>query len=425
MTSVRTSLVFVVLSAAGIAAHAQRVVRHWTGTAAVVNNNSNKGADVPVQLDLSAPAKDGSITGTFINGPEQSASNSGTLRGHHLVLQFRSFARTLEGTLEGGTLNATLSGARMKAWPMVLHPDRDGKPRTTFVAAKQSGGKASINGDWEIAGKSSKGESAWTLHVEPYAGNGEIRAVIQHVDGDSGSLYGRFNEAAGEYRVSRFSDSGATIYALKPLPDGTLRVTNLRDTDESNLARRPDEARKASLAPPTSSTEQTSLQNPAEPLKFSGANLAGTTVSSTDEQFRGKVVLVAIGGSWCPNCHDEAPFLVELYNTFHKRGLEVVDLSFEEADQLKDPERLRAFVTKYRIPYPVLLMGTPDQLNERLPQGKNLNSWPTTFFVGRDGLVKEVHAGFSGPATGAANVQLKAEVTELVEHLLAQPTPAS
>ena len=32
----------------------------------------------------------------------------------------------------------------------------------------------------------------------------------------------------------------------------------------------------------------------------------------TDAQFRGKVVLVNISGSWCPNCHDEAPFLAAL-----------------------------------------------------------------------------------------------------------------
>jgi hypothetical protein len=35
-------------------------------------------------------------------------------------------------------------------------------------------------------------------------------------------------------------------------------------------------------------------------------------------------------------------------------------------------------------------------------------------------LVKETHAGFSGPATGEAYVHLKSEVTELVEKLLAQ-----
>ncbi len=425
MTNTRPRTTFLALAMIlGGSATAQRPARHWIGTATVLNNDKASSpkvtATVPVELDLSVPSKNGSITGTFVNGTERSPSTSGTLNGSHLVLHFNSFARTFEGDIRGNTLQATFSGARMKSWPVTLHTDREGKPRTTFAAAKSVEKGGTINGDWEIAVKSAKGEAAWTMHVAPFAGNGEIRAVIQRIDGDSGALYGRFDEQAGEYRVSRFADSGATVYALKPASDGTLLVTNLRDPIESNMARRPEQARKAQLAPPTLSTEQTSVLNPAEPLRFAGPNLAGTTISSTDEQFRGKVVIVAIGGSWCPNCHDEAPFLVELYNKYHQRGLEVVELSFEEADQLKDPERLRAFVTRYKIPYTVLLMGTPDDLNDRLPQGKNLNSWPTSFFIGRDGLVKETHAGFSGPATGEANTRLKADITTLVEKLLSQ-----
>ena len=70
----------------------------------------------------------------------------------------------------------------------------------------------------------------------------------------------------------------------------------------------------------------------------------GKVVSNDDAQFRGKVVLVNISGSWCPNCHDEAPFLAALHRRYQPAGLEVVTLSFEEADQLANPTRLRAFI---------------------------------------------------------------------------------
>ena len=90
---------------------------------------------------------------------------------------------------------------------------------------------------------------------------------------------------------------------------------------------------------------------------------------------------------------------------------------------MKDPSGLHAFVTRYNIPYTVLVAGNTDQLNEKIPQGVRLNSWPTTFFLGRDGLVKEVHAGFAGPANPPANEALKREVTELIEHLLSEPAP--
>ena len=90
---------------------------------------------------------------------------------------------------------------------------------------------------------------------------------------------------------------------------------------------------------------------------------------------------------------------------------------------LRGPRRLRAFVAKYHIPYTVLLAGTRDQLAEKLPQGKNLNCWPTSFFLGRDGRVREVHAGFAGPANPPAHEALVKETTELVEKLLAEPVP--
>ena len=414
---------------AGSQGSAQKVARHWIGTAIVLNNASSPSPDVkatvPVQLDLSAPAKNGSIIGTFLNGNERSVSSSGTLNGSHLTLHFNSYARKLEGDLQGNAFTGTFSGARIKTWPVMLHTDRDGKPSTTFAAGTRKARSGTINGSWEIAVQSKNGEAAWGMSVAPYGGNGEIRVVIQRIDGDSGNLYGKFDEAAQEYRVSHFSDASATIYALKPKADGTLQVTNLRNPAESNIARPTEVARKQNLPPPTAATQQTTMPNPSEPLRFAGPNLAGTQVSSTDEQFKGKVVIVAIGGSWCPNCHDEAPVLVDLYNRYHTRGLEIVDLSFEEADQLKNPERLRAFVTKYNIPYTVLLMGTPDDLNDRLPQPKNLNCWPTSFFIGRDGLVKEIHAGFSGPATGPAYTELKGELDHLVQKLLAGNTRAS
>jgi peroxiredoxin len=165
------------------------------------------------------------------------------------------------------------------------------------------------------------------------------------------------------------------------------------------------------------------VKDPSKPFIFSFPDLNGKQVSNTDPQFDGKVVIVAVGGSWCPNCHDEAPFLESLYKQFHGQGLEIVNLSFEEADQLKDPTRLRAFIARYGLTYTVLVAGTPDELAEKIPQGEHLNCWPTSFILGRDGKVREVHAGFAGPANKPAHEALKQEVTSLVEGLLAEPVP--
>jgi peroxiredoxin len=116
---------------------------------------------------------------------------------------------------------------------------------------------------------------------------------------------------------------------------------------------------------------------------------------------------------------------VELDKAYRAKGLRVVLLSFEEADQLKDPVRLRAFIKKYGITYTALLGGMEEQVHEKLPQAVNLNTWPATFFIGRDGRVRGVHAGFAGPATGEEHVRLKAEVRHTVEKLLMETVSAS
>ena len=129
---------------------------------------------------------------------------------------------------------------------------------------------------------------------------------------------------------------------------------------------------------------------------------------------------MSISGSWCPNCHDEAPFLAALYKKYRAKGLEIVSLSFEEGDQLTNPVRLRAFIENYGIDYTVLLAGEPDQAEEKLPQAVNFNAFPTTFVLGRDGRVRGVHAGFPSPGSGEFYSKAEREMTEQVEKLLAE-----
>jgi peroxiredoxin len=388
---------------------------NWSGFATV------QGHEVPVHLRLSTSTQDGPVTGGFVNERQFSPTSSGTLSGEHLILTFDYFARKLDGNLQQGTFTGTYGGQRGQPVPVKLHEDGPQKKALPGSAEKET---TSIRGDWEIAVKSPKGEDAWTLRISPLP-HGKIKAIILRIDGDTNALYGTYDEAAAEFQVSHFSAAGPALYTLKPQADGTLLVTNPLKDGQQWTARRPAEARKKNLTPPTKSTDQTSVADSTHPFSFSAPDLEGNVVSNTDAQFRGKVVIVAIGGSWCPNCHDEAPFLVELYKRYHSRGLEIVNISFEEEDQLKDPQRLRAFIAKYRIPYTVLLGGTTEQVHDKLPQAKNLDCWPTTFFINRKGLVQEVHAGFAGPETGASYTQLKAETDAVVGKLLAQHDVAS
>jgi len=165
------------------------------------------------------------------------------------------------------------------------------------------------------------------------------------------------------------------------------------------------------------------MSNPSEPLRFSFPDLDGKDVSSTDDRFKNKVVAVSITGSWCPNCHEEAPFLQEMYDRYGAQGFQPVALAFEyTGETARDLEQVKIFAKRHNLKYPVLLAGSTEegQIQQKLPQLINFGAYPTTIFIGRDGLVKRIHAGFEGRATGERFTRLKSELEELIKELLNQ-----
>jgi thiol-disulfide isomerase/thioredoxin len=227
--------------------------------------------------------------------------------------------------------------------------------------------------------------------------------------------------------LNHFDGARASVAEITQKEDGSLDVElrGFKTPAKHFNAVRADLAKSKGLPEPTDPDEHTRVKDANEPFQFSFPDLNGKLVSNTDPQFRGKVVIVNVTGSWCPNCHDEAPFLVELYRKYHAQGLEIVALDFEEPEQRKDPTRLQAFIKKYGIEYNYLLAGEPSELQAKLPQAVNLNSWPTTFFLDRDGKVRAIHAGFAAPASGEFNTALRHETTERIEKLLSENVRAS
>lgn len=162
-----------------------------------------------------------------------------------------------------------------------------------------------------------------------------------------------------------------------------------------------------------------------ERLGFRFPDLDSNMVSIRDERFRDKVVVVQIMGSWCPNCMDETAFLSEYYEKNRKRGLEVIALAYEySTDFDRARKSLMKFRQRYQVAYPMLITGvlSSDTLRteKTLPELTPIRAFPTTIFIGRDGKVSKIHAGFSGPATGVHFDKYKRDFEETVTGLLLQ-----
>ena len=57
-------------------------------------------------------------------------------------------------------------------------------------------------------------------------------------------------------------------------------------------------------------------------------------------------------------------------------------------------------------------------MNDKVPQAVNLNAFPTTFILGRDGRVRGVHAGFPSPGSGEFYRKAERDISTEVEQLL-------
>src|SRR5690606_18217751 len=146
----------------------------------------------------------------------------------------------------------------------------------------------------------------------------------------------------------------------------------------------------------------TSLMKVAVEIDFTFTNIEGEPVSHSDPSIDGKVVIVQLAGSWCPNCADETRFLAPWYRENRDRGVEVVALMFEHfGDFEKAAKQVRIWRETYGVEYPTLIAGTSekDNVSNALPQLNAFLAFPTTIFIDRDGKVARIHTGFNGPAT--------------------------
>lgn len=397
----------------------------------------SNGDTIPFRLDLAANGD--AVKGTFYNGFQPfDATTGGSFHDGKLDLQIDHYLTAIHASLKDGALvgdvstqnRASTAGYTFRA---VRH-----------VQAKETAGTPQVAGSYIIPLEtpSAKGEKAFHFIVDQRGS--EIAATILRVDGDTGAYTGTFQD--GKWRLSHFDGSRPGVIEVTPQADGTLAVeqnpgvkqkATQQTTQASNkaygeeapvdsrytpklIAYKEDVALAKGLPQPENYSTHTTVRDTNEVFAFNFPDVNGKLISNEDPRFKDKVVVAVVTGTWCPNCHDEAQYLVQLDRKYRDKGLAIVALDFEEPEQQASLDREKAFVKQYGVNYTYLIAGAPAEMWEKVPQAVNLNTWPATLFIGRDGKVKSVHSGFASPASGRFNDELKAEFTAQIEQLLAE-----
>jgi thiol-disulfide isomerase/thioredoxin len=152
---------------------------------------------------------------------------------------------------------------------------------------------------------------------------------------------------------------------------------------------------------------------------FTAINKQGKTVTESDQNLKGKGLIIQVLGSWCPNCLDETRFLVEAWKK-KPANVEFIGLAFERKKDLGSAfERIDVVKNKLNVPYKIYWGGqaNKDSALLKLRGIKNFKAFPTTIFVKPNGKIHKVHTGFSGPATGIYYEEWKKEFEILVSEI--------
>jgi thiol-disulfide isomerase/thioredoxin len=356
---------------------------------------------------LDIEGEGGSWRGRLCNGRQCQPLSRVSLRGDSLTLEMADYAATISARLAGDSLTGTYRNAGNRG-PRII-PFRAARGRWPVTR-----GPAALVGRWDASFFSDFGTSPRVF---------EFRNGSQGLEGTMISNTGDYGHFAGEVKGDSFALThfdGSFVYLLT----GALHGDTLRGVFHAGLrTQTPWIAIRSTGAPHLKSPIEITTADTSAPFRFAFPDLQGRMVTQDDPRFRGKVVVIDIFGTWCPTCHDAAPGLVRLYRKYHARGLEIVGLAYEvTGDSAIDGRQVRRYRDKFGIPFPLLLAGVndTDAAAETLPQLHGFTSFPTTVFLGRDGRVRQVRAGFYGPATGAQHERLLQEMDREVERLLSE-----
>jgi peroxiredoxin len=373
----------------------------WRGVFTVPNN------EIPFLFEV----KDNSVF--LINGEDRFQTKNLGYRNDSVFIPFDLYDAVLKCKIEGSQLQGKLvkiSGGKVVS-EVPFKAEYGNKNRFPVSSEKPA---ISLAGTWDV----NIGEGT---DAEKTVGNFSLKGSI---------LTGSILTTTGDYRFLEGVAHGKT-FELSAFGGSSPYLLKGEFTSDNSISGEFVTSRKATKIAGTRNAKAalpdaykvSYMKEGNSSLAFTFPNLEGKQVSLSDQAYKGKVVIVTILGSWCPNCLDENKFLSGWYKENKKRGVEIIGLGFERKNDFESAKKsLTALKTRLGIDYEILFAGQSgtESASKALPQLNGISSFPTTIFIDKKGNVRKVHSGFSGPATGKFYEEFKTEFNALIDELVAE-----
>ncbi|OIN57880.1 TlpA disulfide reductase family protein [Arsenicibacter rosenii] len=380
----------------------------------------NAGGELPFGLDVQPTADPAKGVHTYtvyaVNGAERLPMDAASMQGDTLRIPMALFDSEIVAHVSGNTMKGYWKRRRVAQQYQTLPFEAQYGTAARFKPTTTDQAKASFGGTWAVTFSEPDGSGAYpAVGIFKQTGN-QVTGTFLTETGDYRYLAG--NVYGDSLLLSCFDGSHLFTFKAKQNADRTLKGDFWAGVAGHEIwTAKPDP--KAALPDPAKLTYIKEGQS----FAFSFPQPDGKQLSLNDERFNGKVTVVQILGTWCPNCMDETRFLAPWYKRNQKRGVEIVGLAFEKtADLAESGPKIQRMKERFGVEYPVLLAGTSDkaQASKALPALNRVVAFPTTIFIDKKGKVRHIHTGFSGPGTGKYYDQYIGEYNRLIDKLLAE-----
>lgn len=365
--------------------------------------------EIPFLFEISSNGKDKQVA-SFINGSERFEAGQVIQHSDSLFIALDQFDNELAFKIADGELAGVLRKQDQSTGSLQVKATRNKNYRFESIGKQPAG---DISGTYAITINTGNNKEEKAVGLFKQEGQ-KLSATFLRVTGDSRYLDGIVE--GNEFYLSGFIGSSPSYYKGQFTKDGQLTGEIIGIRGKQAFTGKLDE--DAALP---NAYGLTLLKEGYTSLDFSFPDVDGNKISLSDKKFDNKVVVIAITGTWCPNCIDEAAYLAPWYKANKKSGVEVIALHYErQTDSAFVKKVLTRFKDRFDIRYDQLIAGPADKqfVATSLPALNTFLAFPTTIIVDKNKKVAQIHTGYSGPATGKYYEEFKKEFNEQIDALL-------
>jgi len=346
----------------------------------------------------------------LINGEERLLVDDIRLSGDSLLMPMNFFDTQIEARVSGSHLEGEFVKNYAEGYRLPFHATHGEDYRFEPASADEA---QDFDGKWEVY---FEGDSLLSVGIFEQQGS-RVKGSFLTATGDYRFLAG---DVKGDtLMLSAFDGEHAFLFEARMQTDGTMQG----DFWSGRSYHTTFEGKRNPAAELPDANTLTYLKDGYDKLAFTFPNLNGEPVSLSDDKYQGKVVIVQLFGTWCPNCMDETKFYADWYRRHQGEEVEIIGLAYEQKDDFDyASRRVRKMVEKLEVGYDFLIAGVSDKKEaaKTLPMLNRVMSYPTSIFIDKKGQVRNIHTGFSGPGTGVYYEQFVEDFNILMNKLLSE-----